>query len=218
MSIETEVLYGNRLYDAPTYSTNQDPESLSANLADSATLTDTGFQFLADALSILENAITVNGIKRLADSMSMTEAQLISAVKLLTDSTTVTDAVLHIAQIKALTDFIVVKDWVSLNLDRADIWQTTPAFGFNPSNIHCYGANVYYAVDFYSHNPTVNWLLQTLSTTTWQMQSSTEIQQSLYAQTYYGASPFSSTGTPGWTKPVATGQQAWTNANGESHN
>lgn len=218
MAVQTIVLYGSRLYDAETYSTNEDPESLTATLSDSMAIQDTGFQFLADAIAMLEAAITTDGIKALADSLSMTESQLIAATKILVDSIDVQDASVQLQQIKGLSDFILVKDWVELQLLRAGVWSESPAYGFRPSNIHLYGPGVYYGFDFYSSNPTVAWLIATPATTTWEMSPAVGASLPLYSQTQYGSQPYSGTPAVGWTKPISNARQNWTNENGESHN
>lgn len=218
MSVQSIVLYAPRLYAEETYSTNQDPESLTASLSDSTTLTDTDFKFVQDAILIIDAAIATNGIKPLAESMSMTEAALISALKILTDSLLVADASILIQQIKGLSEFIRVKDWVELNLQRADIWSVSPAFGVTPSQIHLYGPGVYYAVDYYGANPSVNWLLTTINATTWRNNESLNQGLTLYTESLYTQRLFGTTAVAGWTKPNSTAQQAWTNENGESHN
>lgn len=218
MAVQTIVLSGNRLYDVPTYSTNQDPESLTANLSDSTSLTDTDFKFVKDAISIVDNAITRNSIKALAESLSMSETRLVSALKHLADAIITEDSSVLIQQIKGFSEFIRVKDWIELKLDRAGIWQSTPAFGFAPSQIHLYGPNVYYGFDYYAANPSVNWLLTALNSTTWLMTEAATQSETLYAQTLFSQSLFGSVPAVGWTNPISTAQQAWTNNNGESHN
>lgn len=277
MSVQTIVLYGNRLYDAETYSTNQDPQSLSAILSDAMAMTDSEKQnaikaiaeaitmaetrimsgtkvltdsstmietlakalimhtltdsvsmsdtrviaatkALAEALAVADTLIVTTGTKALTESLTMTEQRLIAAVKILVDSLTVADATVNILQDKGLSDFILLKDWLELRWQKANVWQITPAYNFRPSSIHNYGPGVYYGVDFYSSNPSVNWLLQTASPATWQMTSLVVVTPPLYAQTLYAGKPYGATPAVGWTKPVNAGQQAWTNENGESHN
>jgi hypothetical protein len=218
MAVQNIVLYAPRLYASSTYATNQDPESMSVILSDSSVLTDTDFKFIADALSVLESAIVTDGVKALAESMSMTEQMLLDSVKILVDACTAQDAPLLLRQIKGLSEFILVKDWVEIKLLRAGIWQTTPAFGFRPSQIHLYGPGVYYAVDYYGANPTVNWLLITLNAATWRRNEATTLGETLYSETLYSQSLYGSVPTVGWTRPNSTARQAWTNENGESHN
>ena len=166
MSVQNIVLYSSYLFGAPTYSTNLDPESFELDLSEIANLQDTGFQLLEDAISIIEDAIAKGAVKPLADSVSMTEDQFMSAVKALTDAIVAADGV-EFDQIKGLSDFILIKDWLSIRITKANIWQTTPAFGFRPSNIHLYGPGVFYGVDYYAANPTVNWLLSVRNSSNW---------------------------------------------------
>lgn len=217
MSVQNIVLYGPRLYGSSTYSTNEDPESLSLNLTDTANIADAQFQFLQDALVLLESAITTDGIKALAESLSMTESMFLNAVRNFSDSLLLQDAIL-LQQIKGLSDFIIVKDWLDLKLDRANIWQSTPAYGFRPSNIHLYGPGVYYGFDFYAANPTVNWLLSTPNATTWSDNSQGATETPLYADVLYSQTTFGAIPAVGWTRPTSTTQRTWTNNNGESHN
>ena len=218
MAVQNIVLYAPRLYASSTYATNEDAESLELDLFDDTELTDTDFQFLKDVLTLLEAAIVTDGVKPLADSLSMTEEALINSIKALIEELSVEDAPLVLQQIKGLSDFILVKDWLALKLQRANIWQSTPAYGFRPSNIHNYGPGVYYAVDFYASNPTVNWLLSTPNTATWQMVEVSAVPDPLYAQVLYSQQGYGGSPSVGWTRPVSTARQAWINNNGESHN
>lgn len=276
MSVQTLVLFGSRLYDEPTYSANNDPESLTATLSDSMTMTDSekqsAIKVIADAISMADawktsgnkvlsdsttmtdtiakalimhtltdvvsmtdtrtlaaikalsealaiaDTIRVTGTKGLSDSLTLVEQRLMSAVKILLDTLTVADLTVKLLPNRGLSEFIRLKDWLELKLLRANIWQSTPAYGLHPSALHLYGPGVYYGFDYYSSNPTVTWLLETRNTTVWQAQAFTVAEQSLYAQTFYGQSPFSTSGQTGWTKPIADTQPTWVNFNGESHN
>lgn len=277
MSVQNIVLYGAILYDPDTYSTNQDPQSFTATLTDTATLADLEIQnatkvaadaismaeawiasgkkvladsaamgetiakslamatlleslglsdarviaskkALADVIAVADTIVTLNATKAVTEAMTLTEQRLMAAVKILAESLTVSDAKIQLAQIKGLSDFALLKDWIELKLVRAGIWQSTPAFGFKPSNIHLYGPGVFYGVDFYASNPTVAWLVSTPAQTTWEMEPTVGAVLPLYGQTQYGPQPYSATPEASWTKPVSTARQAWTNANGESHN
>ncbi len=277
MSIQTIVLFGNRLYDKTTYSTNQDPQSFSATLSDSMSMTDSEKQLaikaiaeaitmaeawitagnkvltdsatmtetlakalimhtltdtfsatdtrviaatkaLSEALAVADAIIVASATKSLSDNFTLTEQRLLQAVKVLVDSVTVEDSTISVRQIKGLSEFILLNDWLEMRWKKAEVWQSTPAFGFRPSHIHNYGPGVYYGVDFYSSNPSVNWLLQTANSAAWQMNTLEVPVLPLYAQTLFGQKPYGATPAVGWTKPDNTGRQAWTNENGESHN
>jgi hypothetical protein len=276
MAVQTIVLYAPRLYGVSTYSTNQDPESLSASLSDSVAMSDADTQAaikaLSEAIAMAETWIT-SGTKSLSDtatmsetlakalvkatmteSLSMTDARVIAAVKALSDlmmlsdslvttgikalteSATLTegflvsflvemsddllidDAAVRIQQIKGLSDFILLNDWLELKLNKADVWDSHAAFGTRPSQIHLYGPGVYYGVDYYGSNPTVIWLPITANSTIWQTTEQSSQGETLYAEASYGQRAFGSVPAVGWTAPVSTARQAWVNFNGESHN
>ena len=218
MSVQTIVLYGNRLHDKTAYSTNQDPQSFSLSLSEASTLADTGFQFLADSLALLDAAVRNDAIKALADSLGLTEQTLIASLKALSDELFVADSLAGFAYIKALSDFLRLKDWLELRLTRQNPWSSTATNAPRPSKIHNYGAGVYYGVDFYSSNPTVFWLLSAPNKATWESIPAVVPALPLYGAVLFGQKTFGSTPAVGWTKPVDTGKQAWQNANGESHN
>lgn len=217
MAVQNIVLYAPRLYASSTYASNEDPESLSLSLTDTTAITDTDFRFFQEALSILDAAITTNGTKALADAMNMTEARLFAATRELVDLVSL-DATLLLRQVKGLSEFIRIHDWVEIKLQRAGIWESTPAFGFAPSQIHLYGPGVYYGVDYYGANPSVNWFVTELNSTTWRGADNLVLGESLYSEQLFSQASYGSVPAVNWTKPLSTARQAWTNNNGESHN
>lgn len=224
MSVQTIILYGNRLYDVVTYSTNQDPQSFSATLSDTATLSDSevqnGNKALSDSATLADVQIVTTGIKGLSDTSTLAEilSFVQNSIRSMSDVLQIDDNKVSIQQIKGFSEFIRVKDWLELHLDKVGVWTSSPAFGTHPSRIHLYGPNVFYGVDFYSSNPTVNWLPITPNVTSWSSLPAEIPEIPLYGAVLYGQKTFGSKPSVAWTNPIPTGRQNWTNANGESHN
>lgn len=277
MAVQTIVLYAPRLYASSTFATNQDPESLSATLSDSMSMTDDERQLalkaiaeaitmaeawitagnkaltesttmtetfakavvmhtltdsfsatdarviaatkaLAEAMLIADTLVTTSGTKAFTESLTFTEQRLLQAVKVLVDTVTIDDLAIDILQDKGFPEFILIKDWIELKLQRANIWETTPAFGFAPSQIHLYGPGVYYGVDYYGANPSVNWLLVEANSATWHGPDSLVFGETLFSEVLYSQASYGAVPAVSWQTPVSTARQAWTNNNGESHN
>lgn len=116
MSIQTQVLDGNRLYGAVTYSDNNDPQTLTASLSDSSSMADadvtSGTKPLSDSETLTETIAKL--VQRaLADSSTITETRILSAIKALSDSTTLTDA-RNFAANRSLSDLISLSEtWIT---------------------------------------------------------------------------------------------------------
>lgn len=220
---ETWKTSGNKvLSDSSTMTETLAKALIMHALTDTVSMSDAEHQAavkaISDALTVADTIITRSATKALTESLTMTEQRLMSAITFLVDSLIVADSKISLQQIKGLTDFILVKDWVELKWKKADVWTATPAFNFRPSKIHNYGPGVYYGVDFYSSNPTVNWLLTAMNPATWKTTPTVLSQIQLYEKTSYGSKPYGSTPQVQWSKPTNTGKEAWTNNDGESHN
>lgn len=275
MSIQTEVLYGNRLYDKVTYSTNNDPESLSLSLSDSTSVTDSttaesATKALAETITFTESLIT-SGIKALSDSTTMTEtfikklshafsdtttlsdAMVIRAIKVLSDAFVVTDSLIIKSSIKALsdtvtlseqrlfqlhsvladslsildntvviratkglTDFIILNDWLSVILDKANIWATQSAQHNTGSENVLYDVPEYNQ-DLYSVNPVTTWRQGTEASALWVVPPEHEIVLPLYSQILYSQSLFGSMPTVVWGNNVPIIKENFTNVDGEGN-
>jgi hypothetical protein len=125
MSTQTLVLYGNRLYDQVTYSTNQDSQTLTANLSDSVPLSDSRLfdlaHGLADTLILSDIAVTRSSIKALLDTLILTDSHTFIDARMLADFLILSDLIVRIAT-KTTSDFIILNEWLSITLIKADIW------------------------------------------------------------------------------------------------
>jgi len=147
MSNQTLVLDGNRLYGAVTYSANNDPQTLTANLSDTSSLSEADvFQPakpLADSAT-LTDAIAKLVEMALSDASTLTEARIMNALKVLSDSSTLSDARV-LSTNKVISDALVF----------AETWKTTGTKAlseittFNQSvyGLRLYG-QVHYSNDF----------------------------------------------------------------------
>lgn len=167
MSTTTLVLNGNRRYGSVTYSENNDPQTLTANLSDSASMADVDTAKATKPLTdteTLSDVITKLVNKLLADTTTLTEARIIEAVKALSDSTTLSEArafafVLPIADILSEVDARVMTATKVLS----DITTSTP----NLYSKTLYGGHTYSsdftAINIYMRDALVKEILRLFS-------------------------------------------------------
>lgn len=327
MSIQTDVLYGNRLYAGPTYSSNNDPESLSLSLSDTATLTETRVdsinQVLADAMSLTETiakavtrsladsttmtdseannatktlseSVTTSdasirtaikalsesttmsetkvtaGIKALADSSTlvesfvkvlmfarfdsvfMTDVTAIKVVKALSDAFSITDSLVKISAIKSLsdattmtearlfrlhsvladslvmlenrtingkkglTDFIILNEWISIVLAKANIWSTQSAQQPHTQDNTLYSVPEYNE-DLYSAGPVTTWKQGTEASVVWTENVEREFALPLYSKILYAQALYGSMPAVKWADETPVVQENFTNFDGQGN-
>jgi hypothetical protein len=134
MAVQNIILYGDvtRLFDAETYATNQDPESFSATLSDATTLADAqiqdtikalaeaivtaetwiadGGKVLSDSATLAETFVKSLDMATLVESLSLSDAQAISAEKALTDLIAVADTIATMSAVKPLSDAMTMTE------------------------------------------------------------------------------------------------------------
>jgi len=130
-------------------------KSVSKPLADSTTITDAVTKslqhVLADAVTPSDSAITTTGTKRLPDSLTITESFISTFVKvladtvnlmdsdqeqvtrILTETLAVQDSVIQVTITKALADILLLQDWLSLRLQKPNLWTVNVAVAPSPS-------------------------------------------------------------------------------------
>lgn len=106
------------------YATGYVPQTFSVSLADSVSGSEAElFQTtkpLADSLTLTEAQVkTIT--KVLADSETMSEATVKTLTKVLQESSTTSDGMVFMT-IKNLQDFLVLKEWISIRLNKQITW------------------------------------------------------------------------------------------------
>ena len=166
MSNLTDVLYGNRLYGAATYAANLDPQTLTANLGDIQTSSDADVARITHALADSQATVdaVVKTVEKLF-SEAPTSSQNLYSVPLFgahmyagdlsnsaiymreaissqlqrafSDLVTVSDGSITVRQTRGITDFVVLQEWVNVQLIKPFVWtlQSVPV----PSSQTLYG-------------------------------------------------------------------------------
>jgi hypothetical protein len=172
----------------------------------------------SEVVLLLEHVIAFLAEKALTEGITLAETTILAAVMALTENLEIVDGAIGFLPIKGLSEFIRLNDWLEFRWKKAEVWDTTPAYNFRPSSIHNYGPGVYYGFDFYAANPSVNWLLQTADSATWQLATLTVPVLPLYAGTQFGEHLYAADPAARWVRPTGLSRRAWINENGESHN
>lgn len=100
-------------------------KSLSHTLADSVTPSDaiakSARKPMADSVTATD-AFIFNFTKVLADSLTLTDADLKTVRRTLTDALSVQDSPISVVITKALSDILLLQDWLSLRLFKPSTW------------------------------------------------------------------------------------------------
>lgn len=108
------------------------PQTYSLSLSETITDTDAeifkGSKVLSDTMTLSESQIK-SLTKVLSDSVTASSALKKTLSKVLSDSGSVTDGSL-VFTIKRLSDFLILKEWISIRLTKSLIW-TNPSVNAN---------------------------------------------------------------------------------------
>lgn len=219
MALLTDVLYGNRLYSQETYSSNEDPESLSILLSDSTPMTESTVdsinQVLADALSSSDALITLS-IAALSDTITITEQDLFQIQAYLSDSINILDSRVAILRTKPITDFIILNEWISIVLAKANIWATQSAQSSTTTDEVLYSIPEYDR-NLYSSSPITLWQQGEEASVIWTAENSTAITLPLYSQVLYAKSLYGSMPTVVWKDESIPVGENFTNFDGQGN-
>lgn len=143
MSIQTEVLYGNRLYGAVTYSNNNDPETLTANLGDTASMVDadttSGAIPLSDTESLADTIIKLVE-KTLAESQTLSDSKIVEILQTLSDTFSMSDA-LGFTAFRRSDETMALADTILHTVNKALTEVTTSSQNLYAKTL--YGAHTY---------------------------------------------------------------------------
>lgn len=125
MSTNLPIPYATYTYASELYANSFVGETFVATLSDSITGTE---------------ADVIQAIKALAESLALSDSDIKKITKVLSDSTTITDAIsklprksfsdalvtadstVTISTIKSLLDFLVIKEWIAIDLEKNITW------------------------------------------------------------------------------------------------
>lgn len=115
-----------RRYGLTTYSTMADPVSTTLTMAESVgstdALADTLRKVLADMLTSTDSRVTAAMIKALTDSTTLSDMLVIAARLQLSDSLDSPRDALTRRVTKVIQDILLLQDWLSIRLTKANIW------------------------------------------------------------------------------------------------
>lgn len=127
-------LYGSLLYSIPLY----------------------GFSasgLFSEAIVMLESVVSFLATKVLSDTLTMSEQRAFIVARNLSDALQIVDNAVAIHQDKGFFDFILLQDWISVRLEKANIWNVPVS---NEETIPLY-SQVLYSQSLYGQTPTVVW-------------------------------------------------------------
>jgi hypothetical protein len=140
----------NKLLEEVITATEVALNNINKPLTDTTTVTDaftaTLAQLLSETITPSDSAITTTGTKPVIDGIALSESFVSTFVKILSDSVTMTDldqkfvtrivydsltvfdSNITVTITKALTDILLLQDWLSLRLSKPNNWivNTTP--------------------------------------------------------------------------------------------
>jgi len=274
MSNQTVVLYGNRLYDNITYSSNQDPQTFSASLSDSTSLTDarildTITQLLADiqalidtrlfssqkiladtenlsenlikllnhsfsdsislsdsevllnkkvlqdTISALESIITTIGIKALLETLTLTESRFFQTSRILLETLVLHELSITVHESTTLADFTILNEWLSLKLNRANIWTSKSASETVNAILEIYDKSLY-DKPLYSGMAGIDWIIPNNDSATWINPPIIVTVPQLYGKMLYSKLLYGSIPSLTWIIPP-TNTENFTNFDGQGN-
>lgn len=113
------------------YASGYVPQTFSVTLSDSVTGTEADLVNITKALSesvTLSEAQIATIIKILADSSTVSDSTVVKTIeKVLTETVSVGDQKTIFFTIKQLSDFLVLKEWISIRLNKQITWVNPPA-------------------------------------------------------------------------------------------
>lgn len=155
--------YGSQSGTSTLYANSFIAQTLTASLSDSVTLSDSD---IVDAIKVLLDSVTMTDSIRkavatiFADSLTMTDVLAKLSEKSFTDNLSMVEAATF-QPTKVLADFLILKEWIAINLITATLW-INPGANENSYDT-LYGAGTYgptlYGVRLYGgrRGNTGNW-------------------------------------------------------------
>jgi hypothetical protein len=164
MSSSQPTLYGAYPYavgsaSSPTlYGSGYVPQTFSVSLSDAVAGTEADIVNMNIPLSesmTLTEAQVKTVTRLLADSETVTDAVAKTIEKVLSESSSITDSGVVVMTIKDLQDFLVLKEWISIRLNKQITW-TNPSTNANIFDT-LYGRYKYGSVLFGGLKPLASW-------------------------------------------------------------
>jgi hypothetical protein len=130
----SQALFGTMLYSSPLYSTIP------------------AFVY-GEPISISDAVIKITATKILADSLSMADVKSLTTIRVLLESLLMLDLGILFTATKAANDFIILNEWLTITMEKAEIWNFAPVVE-PPSQL--YGQSLF-AKELYSSVPSSTW-------------------------------------------------------------
>lgn len=103
---------------------------------------------------LLESIVHFLSTKALVESLSLSESRVLTIAQNLVESLSVTDSKAHIVLNPGLTDFVVLKEWLTIQLQKNNgIWSTLPT---NTHAMTLFG-QLLYSKPLYGFIPVITW-------------------------------------------------------------
>lgn len=159
---DEKTTQGTKVLDDVASLTDALAKALTTHLSDSASLSDdkvfTALKVLGldapneDALTI-SDAKTISTVKELLESLNVADQYGVTAQKVLADFLAILDSRLIVTATKDLTEFIDIREWISITLRKASQWQTV---SLTQAPAPLYG-RILYGQSLYGYTPNVVW-------------------------------------------------------------
>lgn len=126
----TQVLFGNRLFGAVTYSENYDPQTFAVPLSETQATVDVDAIEakvpLADTQSSSDSKTAVFG-KVFSETQASVDAKTFNGTQHFTDSLLPADQNVAVRMNKGFSEFFILQEWIQIKLIRANVWSSPSA-------------------------------------------------------------------------------------------
>lgn len=112
---------------------------------------------LRDDITLADSDV-ITATKALSDAVTMVDSEVLQPSKPLSDTAFVSDTTIVVAATKSITDFIRLKEWLSIQHIKAEIWTIQSAETDIRVAFTLYGRPLY-GESLYSDAPTSSWIV-----------------------------------------------------------
>jgi len=156
LSDADKTTVGTKVFSDTATLTEALVKSLSHALSDSFGMTESdtihAYKVITDSLLTIDSLATI-GNKPLADSMTVSDTYANLVTKALSDAFTILESRLTVNAVKNLTDFLLLKEWITITLKRANPWVDNTAA---TTTVPLYG-RTQYGRALYGYTPITTW-------------------------------------------------------------
>lgn len=171
---------------------------------------------LTETITVLDSVVNFLATKILTDTASLTDLRIFIVSRSLLDTFSIIDSPVVVRQTKGLSDFIILNEWLSIHLNKAEIWTVPPTISTTSGILDLYGSFLYSKM-LYSDIPEVSWNTTPNDSTVWTSAPNNSKPLQLYGSFLYSKPLYGSIPTSTWTVPPTNTQENFTNLNGEGN-